>query len=169
MPLRGELEQIPETLGEFELAWQARWAEAQTLWVMEQHVGALYLLGYVAELLLKSAWFRFRGASPTDLVTWGLLGTAASQARALGLAGVGPESYHSLVFWAKLLRTARRRENVPLPPEVDAPFVQRTRRLYQNWWVGARYRRAVFVPQVLETAFGDVTWLRDNHRGLWRR
>lgn len=126
----------------------------------------MYLLGYAAEMLLKSVYFRFGGAQLLDPVRF-LLRPAQQIANIL-IPGVEPEQYHSLRFWALLLRERRRRQNNPLPLDMDAPFVSRTRRMYQNWWVGMRYRQDQSRPMEAITFLDDMDWLRDNYDSLWR-
>ena len=126
----------------------------------------MYLMGYSAEMLLKSAYFRFSGAQPTDRIA-ALLGPAQQTAQRL-IPGISRETYHSLRFWALLLRAKRRQQNNPLPLAVDAPFVSRTRRLYQNWWIGMRYRPDSAQPRETLILLDDMDWLRANYGRLWR-
>lgn len=126
----------------------------------------MYLMGYSAEMLLKSAYFRFSGAQPADRIA-ALLGPAQQTAQRL-IPGVPRETFHSLRFWALLLRAKRRQQNDPLPAALDAPFVSRTRRLYQNWWIGMRYRPDSAQPREALILLDDVDWLRANHGKLWR-
>ena len=53
-------------------------------------------------MLLKPAYFRFSGAQPGDRIAT-LLGPAQPTAQRL-IPGVPRETYHSLRFWALLLR-----------------------------------------------------------------
>lgn len=126
----------------------------------------IYLLGYSVEMLLKNAYFRFSGAQPADRIA-ALLGPAQQTAQRL-IPGVPRETFHSLHFWALLLRAKRRQQNDPLSAVLDAPFVSRTRRLYQNWWIGMRYRPDSAQPREALILLDDVDWLRANHGKLWR-
>lgn len=168
MVLRKRLELVAETLQETELAAEQRLREGEALWRAGRFGAAVYLFGYAAEMLLKNAYFRYRGSPTTLPIDFAMLGTAKAQAQALGVSA-GPESYHSLRFWAALIRAERARTNRPLPNVVDQPFVQRSRRLYQNWWVAMRYRTDHASARDVQTAFDDVSWLRANYRSLWSR
>lgn len=166
MPLRFRLEQQQETLFSFERAASAKYLEGHELMFSGYGGAGMYLMGYSAEMLLKSAYFRFSGALPADRIA-ALLGPAQQTAQQL-IPGVPRETYHSLRFWALLLRAKRSQQNDPLPFAVDAPFVSRTRRLYQNWWIGMRYRPDLSQPMEALVLLEDVDWLRANYGKLWR-
>lgn len=166
MPLRHDLESQPETLQEMELAAEDKYWEGLELMVTGRGGGGIYLMGYVAEMLLKIAYFRFTDARPADHVP-SRLGPARTAGNHL-IPGIGHENYHSLRFWALLLFETRNRYHKPLPSEVEALFVQRTRRLYQTWWVEMRYRRDQSLGWNVRSVYDDVTWLRDNYAVLWR-
>ncbi len=162
MPLRFRLEQQQETLFSFERAAAARYLEGRELMSSGYSGAGMYLMGYSAEMLLKSAYFRFSGAQPADRVS-ALLGPAQWL-----IPSVPRETFHSLRFWALLLRAKRRQQNDPLSAALDAPFVSRTRCLYQNWWIGMRHRPDAAQPREALILLDDVDWLRANHGKLWR-
>ena len=166
MPLRLRLEAVAETVQEFELAAAQKYQEGAALIAAGYEGAGIYLLGYSAEMLLKNAYFHYTGARPADL-TQPRLGAALSAGRRY-IPLISHEAYHSLRFWSLLLREVRRHEKRPLPPAVDAPFVSRTRRLYQNWWIGMRYHQEYSVSREAGSVYSDVTWLRDNYTALWR-
>ena len=166
MTLRRRLESVPETVQEFDFSSRQKYREGTTL-VAAGHLGAgIYLLGYSAEMLLKNAYFRFTGASAVDRVQPRL--APALAAGRLYNPAVSHESYHSLRFWALLLRETRRRERRPLPPLVDASFTARTRRLHQTAWIGMRYRQDQATLQEAQSAQSDVGWLHRHDTELWR-
>lgn len=164
MPLRDLNEATGETILEFQAAAEDRYWEAISL-MMDGHLaGGVYLIGYVAEMLLKSAYFSVRGERLTAQI-WPLLAPAWN-------VGVGyfPGSfsqhnreYHNLDFWARLLREERRRRGVSLPWHKDAEYLDHTRRLYVTWWVEMRYRHAQATPQDAEDALEAVSWLRKHY------
>ena len=166
MPLRHRLELIPETVQEFDLAAALKYREGAAL-IAAGHSGAgIYLLGYSAEMLLKNAYFRYTGASWADRVQ-PKLGLALAAGRIL-IPLVPHEGYHSLRFWALLLREARHAQHRPLPPLLDAQFISRTRRLHQNCWIGSRYRRDQSTAREAAAVLDDTEWLQRNHTLLWR-
>ncbi len=167
MSLRRRLESSPETVQEFELAAEQKYFEALELMASGYRGAGIYLMGYVAEMLLKVAFFRYDGARPADLVG-PRLGPARRRGRARIPRDVPWENYHSLNFWSLLLICERRWRNDPLPARIEARLRQRTRRLYQHWWVEMRYRRDSSRSLEVQTVYDDATWVRDNRVALWR-
>ncbi len=166
MALRRRLEMQGETWVSIQLAANARFFEGRDL-VHRGFGGAgIYLLGYSAEMLLKSAYFRYTGIKGSAPIN-PLFGGVQQVANQL-IPGVSREAFHSLRFWGLLLRKIRRHENRALPPQIDAPFVSRTRRLYQNWWVSMRYRPDQAQAREVASVLEDVEWLRNNSQALWR-
>ncbi len=168
MPLRQRIAGQPETIQELELAAQERYLEALELLASGYPDGAVNLLGYVAEMLLKEVYSLSTGARPGDLV-----GPRLGPARTAGqnlprLRGVKHEHYHSLRFWALLIVETRRTCSRRLPADTEARLHQRTRRLYQNWSIEMRYRRGLVTHREAQSVLEDVTWLLDNHVALWR-
>lgn len=166
MPLRQRLEAVPEAVQEFDLAAAQKYQEGAALIVAGYDGAGIYLLGYSAEMMLKNAYFRCMGASWADRIA-PRLGLALAAGRALTPL-VPHEGYHSLRFWASLLRETRRFQRRPLPPLLDAQFVSRTRRLHQNCWIGARYRRAQATGLEAATVQADAAWIQRNYSALWR-
>lgn len=167
MGLRYRLEQVPETLQEFELAADTRYWDGVELLCAGRTGGGVYLLGYVAEMLLKVSYCRYRGAGPPSLVG-PMLGPARRSGRQL-VPGIPHEGYHSLHFWLRLLLAERSARGEALPPDLRNGFHQRVRRLHQVWWVQSRYRMDRADRWSGPSALADVDWLRDNYTALWRR
>ena len=166
MPLRQRLEIVPETVQEFEFSSREKAQEGEVLIAGGYNGAGIYLLGYSAEMMLKTAYFRFTGASWSDRIQ-PRLGSALTAARIL-VPHVAHESYHSLKFWSLLLRETRRYRHKALTPLLDAQFISRTRRLHQNCWIGLRYRRDQATMLEAITVQEDVTWLQRNYLSLWR-
>ena len=166
MTLRRRLATVPETVQEFDLASAQKQREGAAL-IAAGHPGAgIYLLGYSAEMLLKNAYFRYTGASAVDRIQPRL--APALAAGRLYIPATPHESYHSLQFWALLLREVRRRQRRPLPALVDASFTARTRRLHQTAWIGMRYQQDQATVQEAQNAQSDVAWLHLHYTELWR-
>ena len=166
MPLRRRLEVVLETVQEFDLAAAQKYKEGAALVASGYGGAGIYLLGYSAEMLLKSAYFRYTGASWADRVG-PRLGPALAAGKIL-IPLIPHEGYHSLRFWALLLRETRRFQRRPLPPLLNAQFVSRTRRLHQSCWIGARYRRDQATGLEAATVQDDAAWLQRNYQALWR-
>lgn len=165
MPLRARLQHEPETVQDFEIASDEKYWEGIELLAAGRPGAGIYLMGYVGEMLLKIACFRFDGAQPYDLVA-PRLAPSRSWAK-VHLHRTDDERYHSLLFWVQVLRTKRALAGRSLPPPVDSRLLQRTRRMYQIWWVQMRYRPDQALPREADTMYDDVTWIRDNRIRLW--
>lgn len=75
MPLRNLNGATEETILEFQAAAEDRYWEAISLMTDGHLAGGIYLAGYVAEMLLKSAYFSVRGEALTAQI-WPLLAPA---------------------------------------------------------------------------------------------
>ena len=166
MPLRQRLFGASETVQDFELGAEQRYWEGVELMVAGRPFGGVYVIGYAAEMLLKRACFIVDGARPSDMVG-PRLGPIRSWARRQ-LPDISPEQFHSLLFWAHVLRFKRRLAGRQFDQQFDARLVQRMRRLYGNWLVSMRYYPGYMTPLEVRSVYDDVTWLRD-HRLLLER
>jgi hypothetical protein len=165
MPLRYAILH-PETLQSFMLAADERYFDATELLVLGRTTGAVYLVGYVAEMLLKHAALRLGNVRPGDEVG-ALMGPAMKWARRL-LPTIDPEGKHSLWFWAHFVRRKRREQGRALDHRIDAELVRRMRRLHGNWMFNLRYCDVAASAVEAKTAFEDVSWLRKHNASLWR-
>ena len=167
MPLlRTRLQNRPETAQDFEIAAESRYWEGVELSCAGRSYAAIYLLGYAAEIYLKLASLHLDGLRPTDPIKPRL--PPARDWMSKYAPAVSPESYHSLIFWSTLLRVKRRWQGRPLDFSLEAGLTQRVRRIYGNWWVEMRYRHETIAPRELQSAYDDVTWLRNHYFWLWR-
>ncbi len=166
MLLRQLLECTPETVQGLVLAADERYWEGYELLLAGRSFASIYLWGYVAEMLLKSAALRFDGAQPSELVG-PRLGPAKTKAKEL-IGDIDPENYHSLVFWALLLRELRRRKNQAFHPSIGKELSNRAKRLYVHWRVNMRYRKLVIGADDAKKVLEDVDWFRRQSNQLWR-
>lgn len=168
------------TLEDFEVAAPEKYSAGLELIThpTQNYQGAgVYLLGYVAEMLLKSAYFRLiAGVSVSarnyviDKARRDAAGTEAKRlARQVGLTPpVEPESFHSLAFWAFLLRETRiERRQAWTDAEFDLHFRSCVDRLHNNWRVSMRYFPDMALTLDAEVVSEDVSWLLDNYDQLW--
>jgi hypothetical protein len=163
--LRRQIDQIPETLQDFELASEQRYWDGAGLIAQGRALGGVYLLGYSVEMILKHSCFRTNRGRPADAVG-GFFGPAKAWMKQHEVS-IGPESYHSLWFWMMYLRGRRRELGRPLPQELDWSLVRRVRRLYQCWSVELRYRPWIVSADVAKAVYDDATWMRDHRIRLW--
>lgn len=172
MPLRTLLEGTAETVQDLVLAAEERYWDAYELVVQGRHFAGTYLIGYTAEMLLKTAAFRFDGALPGDLVA-PRLGPARSFG-AICFPSVPYESAHSLQFWVAFLVRKRADAGRPLSTALSAELGPRIDRVYGTWWISMRYRSSMLPASVSSAAqaealglLEDVDWLRNHHSDLW--
>jgi hypothetical protein len=161
MPLRHRLG--AEILQNLELAAERRYWEGITLASEGFSTAGVYLLGYAGEMFLKFAYFRSSGIRLGDPVTFG----PASKFAKTYIPTVGSDHFHSLWYWAHLLRKRRRLLGNPLPPAIDNQLLRRARRLHQNWCVELRYSPIIAAADELSAVYNDITWLRDHRLKLW--
>src|SRR5207237_3071418 len=98
MPLRQAILASPETLSDMLLAAEDRYREAEELLLDQEFDGAVYLLGYAAEMWLKATCLRLRGHGPTVQVK-DTLGTLKAFMRNVA-PSVPFSDYHDLSFFA---------------------------------------------------------------------
>jgi hypothetical protein len=170
LPLRKTLKGIPETVGVLVTAAEEKYWEGRELMLAGKLGACIYLMGYAAEIYLKTACFRVGGIQLADVV--GPKSPAFKSALRIG-HGVFPaildESCHSLLFWANLLRHGRRRGGlIPWSPRFRSEFTSCTRRLYSTWWVEMRYRPDRARPADARNVLDWAGWLRMNYPALWR-
>lgn len=167
MTLRELNENTPEAILEFQAAAEDRYWEAFALMTEGYHSAGIYLAGYVAEMLLKSAYFAFSGQSLTAEV-WPMLAPAWNRGCIYFPTSFSTSAreYHNLDFWARLLREERRRNGVALPWYTDNAYLGHTRLLHLTWWVEMRYRHAQATAQDAEEALEAISWLRSYYHVL---
>ena len=152
-----------ECIREYELAATERYHDALALSWAERRTAAIYLFGYVVEMLLKAAYFRILRYGDTDPIDLAAMRAAvgdnpASAARALGLAGT--RNLHDIGAWAELLvafRTARG----PLYPDVGfaAFLIDRVSDVRQRWTETIRYHKNRAYQHELERVENACRWL----------
>src|SRR3989442_1376717 len=89
-----------DTIVRFRAAARRRFAEAVHLATGGHRLASVYLWGYCGEMLLKSAYFRQRGWSPTSPITFADLRNARDRAISTHHLTWPQPNYHDLVRWA---------------------------------------------------------------------
>lgn len=166
MKLSDRVRNKGELLQDFELAAEERFLDAQELLARGHGTGAAYLIGYVAEMLLKNAVFRFDGAQPSDLV-YPRLSPAKKWAQK-SLPGLQYNHGHGILFWALVLRKKRSDKGNPLPLVVSQNLIRIAYRLSRRWAVELRYFGFEVTVEFAKRSFEDVAWIKKNHAALWR-
>lgn len=166
--LRDRLLGVEETLQEVELAAGRRLDEALELMKAERPAGAIYLLGYVAEIHLKNAVYRRLGAGP-NATTVVFRRRAFEVARALELSGHEKqfESGHGLLFWARLIWSVPNTQGHELPSGLRSGLCRHTLRLVTTWWFQMRYRSDPCTMVEARLVGASVEWIVRNRVQLW--
>ncbi len=167
MPLRTVQEAHEETIREMYLAAEARFDEGITLFEAQKFDGAIYLMGYTAEILIKLVFCRL--APSTQLSD--PVGTGLSRTRILwrSLFSGTPLDYHDLNTLSFFLEYEyQRRFQRPYRRDIETELSRRTLQIYSSWWVASRYRYTRSDRDEAESVRNDVEWLRYVHADLWR-
>lgn len=163
MAMRLRLQPVPETVQEFELAAEERYWTGMDLMTRGHGATGIYLMGYVAEMLLKNSYFLLDIRTTPSFPVGSQLGQAK-----LAMASLFPlyqfKGYHDLMFWTGLLAEKRRQEGRPLLPNVEIVLIQHVQRLSDNWFVELRYRAAQATTTEINEVYEDVTWIRSHYR-----
>jgi hypothetical protein len=146
------------TIRHFHRAARQRYNEAESLATSGNRLGAIYLCGYAAEMILKAAYFRLKGWLPNAPIALINLQNARSHAIVvLGLTWSG--NLHDLTGWCDLLIHERHRLGFPYPTIFRQGLSSRVRQLMDNWRPELRYHtNRPFVGEVRKT-LGAVRWL----------
>lgn len=123
-----------------------------------RRLGAIYLLGYVAEIVLKVAFFRVCGLPPYQAVSLKMATTHASW-RGLSL--------HDVNAWAALLIEERRLRGRPFEPVFASQLKRHVMLVTANWREALRYRHSAASEMELVEVFQGVDWLLGNSNALW--
>ena len=166
MPLLPRLSTI-DTWGELEnAAWNRYWDSLELAMASnERSTGAVYLLGYVFEMLIKTAYYRIRGLAAGDDAGPALRGMPA-RARTLGFPWQG--NRHNTGSLAGLLVYERRAVGRPLDPMFAATLLGHAQAVANVHWSEAlRYKETIASESEIHDLFRSVEWLRANYSRLW--
>ena len=126
-----------------------------------REAGAIYLLGYVAEMLIKTAHFR-------------TIGVPANQDIAPVLRAVRNHSLwtgrnlHDLRSWIDFLIDVRQLQGKPISPPTAGIIRQQVLTVDAHWRETLRYTSQTATAVELNEVFDSVEWLHDNYALLWR-
>lgn len=152
-----------ECIREFDRAATERHADASALIAAGRRTAAVYLSGYVAEMLLKAAYFRLVGFGEADRIDFVALRAAvgeapASTARSLGLPGT--RNLHDLAAWANLIVTYRAtRGPVYAEGGFGLTLTAQVTAIRQRWSETVRYHKNVAYQHELDRVTAACGWL----------
>lgn len=135
------LTRIPQdhSVRRFRDAAQLRYNEAVRLSLAGDRLAAIYLAGYVAEMLLKAAYFRLAGWLPDQPIGFQDLRAARNHAvndRAIIWPGM---NLHHLAGWRDLLIEVRRSRNSSYKRRFQRTLIARVNAVVINWRPDLRY------------------------------
>jgi hypothetical protein len=153
------------TIREFRAAALLRFREASRLAIHDHRLGAIYLCGYAAEMLLKAGYFRLAGKTAADPVPLTDIQSVKKYATAhLGLPW--PGNLHDLRSWTALLVEERKYRGVAYQAAFARSLVAKVQRLYLNWHESLRYRANRPYAGEMVAVLSGVQWLLGQYRYL---
>lgn len=167
-----------ESLRNLKEAAVMRYLEGEDLIRTGSPVGGVYLLGYAAEIWLKTAFFSYLPETEDlenhikrikrderETITGQVFPSLARQYEAQFMT----DDLHSPRFWADLLVRAHAIEGKNLPVDLALELTTRMNRLHLNWWTGLRYQDIHPVFEYVYDVWDDVSWVYNNLEKIeWR-
>jgi hypothetical protein len=161
MPLRQTVQLNPETVSDMLLAAEDRYREAEELLVTQEFDGAVYLLGYAAEIWLKAACLNLRGHGPVLPVKAAL--APLKKWMATTAPSVVFNDYHDLGFLAECVIRLRDSLGRPLSnTQVTELRMHIANGLHNEWIVDMRYRRSGLLATDAWAALLQAWWMKTN-------
>lgn len=160
---RLQLLEPADTWAGLEKSAEVRYYEGVDLLARGWTTGSIYLLGYVAESLLKAATFRALGipsARPLGK------STTVSAGAGVTVATVIVKLDHNLPRLRDQLYTARRASGNPMALDVWAGLYPRVDGLTQNWTEVLRYRSTDATLAEAQAVLRRVDWIITNYLHL---
>jgi hypothetical protein len=155
----------PDTISKLEGAAPRRLEEAAVLERQGLLVGAVYLYGYVAEIVLGAAYFRMIGYRPEVEITPAARKLAIAQAQQWKLMSSNP---HDIPGWARLVIATRKQRSQGYPKSFRDEIIKQAEGLYAQWRPGLRYRVTVPASWEVKTIRLAAEWFKQNDQRLWR-
>ena len=167
MPLVSRLTR-QETVGDMLLAANSRYDEGLSLLDAGYRDGGIYLLGYAAEMILKTSFCRTDSTIPPYITVRSRF-VVAERLWINRVSAVLPSGYeHSLLFWERVLSLERAARQKPaLGFIVSHTLSQCVKTVSENWAVKMRYQPGIATVQEADNVRVAVSWLHDNQRTLW--
>jgi hypothetical protein len=150
-----------DSIAEFWAAAAQRFRDAEAAARAGRRTGAIYLWGYVAEMTLKSAYFRAVGFAENDPVTLQHRRQAEVEARQQHFTTAGRSFPHDPLAWAQLLvwkRASRPGWAYP-DPRFGIAVRARAVEIQTLWAESLRYHKNIAYPFEVSRVRAAVTWL----------
>ena len=141
-------------------AWERYWDGIELATCQEVHrTGAIYSLGYVAEILLKVAFFRVKGFAPGQQV----------ELQEINDHPVWPTraKRHNLAALADVLIEERRLRGSAFDPVFAGEVKTCVAVVASHWRETLRYKHTIADEPELAEVVQNVDWLLNNANVLW--
>lgn len=151
----------PDSIAGFRSAARQRFADAEALRRADRRSGAIYLYGYSAEMILKSAFFQCQGFSESQRIELRDLISALQR-------NASRPNLHHLGLWADVLVQFR----ISTPgfaypdPTFGTLIRSKASAIYQIWRETIRYHKNLAYLHELNRIRNDVQWLYAHGRDL---
>lgn len=153
------------SIQEFCAVARLRFDEASRLAVAGDRLAAIYLGGYAAEMLLKSAYFRLTGRGQKDPISFQDISNVRLYAhQTFGFAR--QQNLHDLTYWTTLLVEERKRRTMAYPKRFARSLQAQVQRLYLNWREDLRYKANRPYQGEVTAVLRGVQWLLGQYRFL---
>lgn len=147
--------QPADTWAGFELAASERYLDGLALHFQGQRTGAIYLWGYVAEMLLKAAVFKAAQFMPSQPIP-----------RKGSVLGMVATLNHDIEYWADLLVGVRSTSQSPLDSLTEAALRRHASLVAANWSEKLRYKHVEATALEAGNCLKGVEWIMTNHESL---
>ena len=145
----------PDTIAAFLAAAPERFAEGTALLDAGHSSGAVYLFGYVGELVIKAVAFRHYGYAPPDEIAKPDREAIASLMKTRALAPQGP---HDILKWARWVVSMKERlTGMAYPVQLATAFEYHAAVIDAQWAPGMRYH-------ALSHSFADALSVQQSAR-----
>ena len=151
-----------DSIATLEAAARDRLDEGNVLLNAGYNGGAVYLYGYTAEAILKAAWFRLLGHTPTQAITRSDLLQAAALASG---AGLNLGNFHNIAAWVRWLVLSRL-QTVPYVQPLQQNLLQQADLIHQYWTPEMRYQVVVIPLSEAQDVRDAATWVLGQYPNL---
>ncbi len=147
----------PDTVSRLERAAEKRFAEADWLAEGKHHLAAIYLYGYVAEIVLGSTYFKMKGYNATDPIPREVLDKTLKLAR---LRSSMSDKAHPVDGWALLLIEEKAQLYGPAyERRMERLLRERSSLISENWSPKLRYRAIEVGADQVKPVRDSAHWL----------
>jgi len=150
-----------DTIDVFERAAEHRYYDGQELLRSGgRYSGAVYLLGYCVELVLKVAYCRMVGVGPSDPI-WTRMNV---------LTGLAPKSirHHDIIDLHQKVSTQRITRGLAVDPIFEGELQRLSLLTASHWKEELRYRSVVALRPEASEVDEAATWLMIHRDDLWK-